>query len=102
MTAEKILTKLKEEIKVKGGLPLEALAKGGDETMKTLHKVAVLLLIVGGLNWGLVGLFNYNLVMALFGGYPAVEMLIYVLVGLSAVYVAFTHKGDCKVCSSKK
>ena len=70
--------------------------------MKTLHMVAVLLLVVGGLNWGLVGLFDYNLVMALLGGYPAVEMLVYVLVGLSAVYVLVTHKGDCKICSSKK
>jgi uncharacterized membrane protein YuzA (DUF378 family) len=69
--------------------------------MKTLHMVAILLLVVGGINWGLVGLFEYNLVMALLGGYPAVEMLIYVLVGLSAVYVLVTHKGDCKICSKK-
>jgi len=69
--------------------------------MKTLHMVAVLLLVVGGINWGLVGLFDYNLVMALLGSYPAVEMLVYVLVGLSAVYVLVTHKGDCKICSKK-
>ena len=69
--------------------------------MRTLHMVAVLLLIVGGLNWGLVGLFDYNLVMTLLGGYPAVEMLVYVLVGLSAVYLLVTHKGDCKICSVK-
>jgi uncharacterized protein len=69
--------------------------------MKTLHMVAILLLVVGGINWGLVGLFEYNLVMALLGGYPAVEMLVYVLVGLSAVYVLVTHKGDCKICSKK-
>lgn len=69
--------------------------------MRTLHMVAVLLLVVGGLNWGLIGLFNYNLVMALLGGYPSVEMLVYVLVGLSAVYILVTHKGDCKVCSTK-
>jgi uncharacterized protein len=69
--------------------------------MKTLHMVAVLLLVVGGINWGLVGLFDYNLVMALLGGYPAVEMLVYVLVGLSALYILVTHKGDCKVCSKK-
>ena len=69
--------------------------------MKALHMVAYILLFVGGLNWGLIGLFNYNLVMALLGGWPAVEMLVYVLVGLSAVYIAVTHKSDCKVCSMK-
>lgn len=63
--------------------------------------VAVLLLLVGGLNWGLIGLFNYNLVTAMLGGMPGVEMLVYVLVGLSAVFVAVTHKGDCMVCGMK-
>ena len=70
--------------------------------MRSLHIVAVLLLIVGGLNWGLIGLFNYNLVAAVLGGMPAIEMLIYVLVGVSALYVAFTHKGDCMCCTPMK
>ncbi len=67
--------------------------------MKGLHMVAFLLVVVGALNWGLVGLFNYNLVSALLGTWPGVEKLVYVLVGLSAVYVLVTHKGDCKICS---
>lgn len=70
--------------------------------MRMLHMVAFLLLVVGGLNWGLVGLFKFNLVNSLFGGMPALEMLIYVLVGASAVYLLATHKGDCKVCGGKK
>ncbi len=69
--------------------------------MKTLHMAAYLLLWVGGLNWGLVGLFNFNLVTALFGAWPMVVTWVYVLVGASAVYTAFTHMGDCKVCSKK-
>ena len=69
--------------------------------MKALHMAAYLLLWVGGLNWGLVGLFKFNLVNALFGSVPALEMLVYVLVGLSTVYVIATHKGDCKVCDGK-
>ena len=69
--------------------------------MKALHMVAYVLLWVGGLNWGLVGLFNFNLVTALFGMWPMLVTLVYVLVGLSAVYTAFTHMGDCKVCSKK-
>ena len=66
--------------------------------MKSLHKVAFLLLIVGGLNWGLVGLFGFNLVTNLFGSWPMVERLIYVLVGLSAVSEGVSHLEICKEC----
>lgn len=69
--------------------------------MKWLHMLAYILVLVGGLNWGLVGLFHFNLVMYLFGAWSSVETVVYVLVGLSALYVLFTHKGDCKVCSKK-
>lgn len=69
--------------------------------MKTLHMVAYVLLWVGGLNWGLVGLFGFNLVEVVFGSWPAVVSLVYILVGVSAVYTAFTHMGECKVCSKK-
>ena len=70
--------------------------------MKSLHMIAMLLLLVGGLNWGLIGLFNYNLVTAVFGGMSGLEMLIYVLVGISALYIALTHKGDCMCCTPMK
>ncbi len=69
--------------------------------MKSIHYVAYTLLWVGGLNWGLVGLFNFDLVQALLGGMPALANLVYVLVGVSAVYSAMTHMGECKVCSKK-
>lgn len=69
--------------------------------MKYLHYAAYTLLWVGGLNWGLVGLFNFNLVMALFGAWPMLVTLVYVLVGVSAVYSATTHMTDCKICSKK-
>ena len=68
---------------------------------KSLHMIACMLLWIGGLNWGLVGLFNFNLVEAIFGSWPMLVTLIYVLVGASAVYVAATHMTDCKVCSKK-
>ena len=57
--------------------------------MKNHHVVemiAVILLLVGGLNWGLVGLFKFNLIDAIFGDMTAITRAIYVLVGLSAVY----------------
>lgn len=70
--------------------------------MKMLHMVAFTLLIVGGLNWGLWALFNFNLVNTILGAWPTVEKLVYVLVGASAVYIAATHMGDCKACSAKE
>ncbi|HMS22989.1 MAG TPA: DUF378 domain-containing protein [Candidatus Levybacteria bacterium] len=56
--------------------------------MKVLTIVAFVLLIVGGLNWGLVGLFQFDLVAAIFGVGSLVSNIVYILVGLSAVYVA--------------
>lgn len=67
--------------------------------MKWLHIIGFVLVIVGALNWGLVGLFNFNLVTAIFGMWPSLVMLIYVLVGISAVYIGATHMKDCKICS---
>jgi hypothetical protein len=49
---------------------------------------ALVLVIVGGLNWGLMGLFGFNLVQQLFGAVAMLEKTVYVLVGLAAVYVA--------------
>ena len=67
--------------------------------MKFLHMIAFCLLIVGGLNWLLVA-FNYNLVEMIFGSGSTLSMLIYVLVGLSAIYEVVMHKKQCKVCAS--
>ena len=55
-----------------------------------LNKIALALVIIGGLNWGLVGLFDYNLVSMIFGDMSTLTRVVYDLVGLSAVYVAFT------------
>ena len=55
--------------------------------MKTLNLLTLVLLIVGGLNWGLVGAFQFDLVATLFGGQDAMlSRLVYLLVGLSAVW----------------
>ena len=58
--------------------------------MNALDWGAMVLLIVGGMNWGLVGLFNYDLVAALFGTQSALSRIVYVLVGLSALYSIYT------------
>ena len=67
--------------------------------MELLHKVAFVLLVVGGLNWGFEA-FDYNLVEKLLGTWPAVVMVVYILVALSALYLALTHKTHCKACVS--
>lgn len=66
--------------------------------MKYLHILAYSLLFAGGLNWGLVGLFNYNLVMSLLGPWPSLEKLVYILVGAATLYIIATHQKDCKIC----
>lgn len=69
--------------------------------MNKLHMAAYTLLWVGGLNWGLVGLFDLNLVNMLVGTWPVVEKLVYILVGASAIYTLVTHKEYCKFCGTK-
>ncbi len=74
--------------------------------MKMLHMVGFILLAVGGLNWGLIGLgwlaggADWNVVHMIVGGSMQLEALVYVLVGASAAWLLFTHKKDCKTCSS--
>lgn len=57
--------------------------------VKYLGLIATLLLVVGGLNWGLVGLLKLNLVTSLFGEASMLTTVVYVLVGLSALYVGW-------------
>lgn len=60
------------------------------------HMVSWVLVLVGALNWGLVGGFGFNLVNALLGSWPVVEKVVYILVGLSAIMMLL--KGKCKMC----
>lgn len=58
--------------------------------MKAVHVTALVLVLIGGLNWGLVGFFDYNLVDALFGEGSGLARVVYALVGLSALYLAIS------------
>jgi uncharacterized membrane protein YuzA (DUF378 family) len=62
-----------------------------------IHKIAFVLLVIGGLNWGLEVL-DYGI-----GNYVSgtVATVIYVLVALSAIYEIFTHKKNCKNCQAR-
>ena len=54
--------------------------------MRILNTITLVLLIVGGLNWGLVGLFGFDLVAAIFGEMSALSRIVYTLVGASALW----------------
>jgi uncharacterized membrane protein YuzA (DUF378 family) len=56
--------------------------------MKTVNWIALILVIVGALNWGLVGLLNLDLVAAIFGVSSVLSRIVYTLVGIAAVYIA--------------
>lgn len=54
--------------------------------MKTLNVVSLVLVIIGAINWGLIGLFGFNLVSALFGEMSALTRIVYILVGIAGLY----------------
>jgi uncharacterized membrane protein YuzA (DUF378 family) len=56
--------------------------------LNVLDWIALILIIVGGLNWGLVGIFKFDLVAAIFGEMGIISRIVYTLVGLFAIYVA--------------
>ena len=62
--------------------------------MKALNAVILTLIIIGGINWGLIGLFNYNLVDSIFGTMSLISRVIYTLVGVAAIWaIAFFGYG---------
>lgn len=54
--------------------------------MKIIDKIALVLIIIGAINWGLVGIFNFNLVDAIFGAMSLLSRIIYILVGISGLW----------------
>jgi hypothetical protein len=52
--------------------------------------IAIVLLVIGGINWGLVGFFGFDLVAAIFGTMTVLSRIIYALVGIAAVYFIYT------------
>ncbi len=54
--------------------------------MKVIDTIALVLIIIGAINWGLVGIFNFNLVEAIFGGISVITRIIYILVGISGLW----------------
>ncbi|MDB5370536.1 MAG: conserved rane protein [Roseomonas sp.] len=54
--------------------------------MRAINVITLILVIIGGINWGLVGLFQFDLVAAIFGPNTALSRIVYTLVGLSALW----------------
>lgn len=63
---------------------------GRTSRLNAVDWISMALLIVGGVNWGLVGLFNFDLVATLFGEMSLVSRIVYAVVGLSALYTIYT------------
>ncbi len=67
--------------------------------MKAIHAIAFILLVIGGLNWLLVGIWGKDL-FAMIGLQGTVATVVYVLVGLSAIIALVTHKKSCRDCAA--
>ncbi len=68
--------------------------------MAIINLIAYIILLIGGLNWGLVGIFNWNLVEAIFGGFNVGSIIIYIIVLLAALWLiisAIINKGVIRI-----
>jgi uncharacterized membrane protein YuzA (DUF378 family) len=86
MTERRHIPERRADRKVAG----DVAARTSGRTMNAIDWIAMTLLIIGGVNWGLVGLFGFDLVATLFGDMTPISRLVYVLVGLSALYSIYT------------
>jgi uncharacterized membrane protein YuzA (DUF378 family) len=69
--------------------------------MRVVNIIALVLILIGGLNWGLVGFFDYNLVDAVFGEGSGVARVVYALVGVAALYKVAVAIGSRAMAQSK-
>ncbi|MFT3773275.1 MAG: DUF378 domain-containing protein [Minicystis sp.] len=60
-----------------------------DRELSALDWVAIVIAVIGAINWGLVGLFDFNLVAAFFGPMSVLSRIVYVLVGISGLYLLY-------------
>lgn len=65
--------------------------------MEYLKKTALVLTIIGALNWGLIGFFDFNLVAFLFGSMSVLSRIVYMLVGLSSLVVIYAAATCCSM-----
>ncbi|NRA74241.1 MAG: DUF378 domain-containing protein [Rickettsiales bacterium] len=69
---------------------------------KYINPISLLLIIIGGINWLLVGMFKFNLVSFLFYRFPVIENIVYIIVGVAAIYALSILKHEWeKACNCK-
>lgn len=68
--------------------------------MNAIDWIAVVLVIIGAINWGLIGFFNFNLISLIFGDMSVLSRIIYALVGLSGLWMIFIASKCGKACHS--
>ncbi len=68
--------------------------------MKYLKQSAHIIVLIGGLNWGVYGVSGYNVIEVLLGGIPMIANIVYVLVGLSALYMLIQKYATCSCSKS--
>ncbi len=62
--------------------------------METLQKIALIFTVIGAINWGLIGFFDFNLVTTLFGDGSMLTRIVYMIVGIAGIiniYTLFSH-----------
>ncbi|HIJ71711.1 MAG TPA: DUF378 domain-containing protein [Planctomycetes bacterium] len=64
--------------------------------LNVLGWIALILVVVGGLNWALVGIFSFDLVAAIFGEMSALARIVYAVVGVAAIYILILAASTCK------
>ena len=65
------------------------MTNGDDQRLGPLDWISVVLTVIGALNWGLVGLFRFNLVAAIFGEMSPISRIVYVVVGVAGLYMIY-------------
>ena len=94
MTERRHLLDRRADSKIFGNASSDTVSSTASSTssrsMNAIDWIAMTLLIIGGINWGLIGLFGFDLVATLFGDMTPVSRIVYVVVGLSALYSIYT------------
>jgi uncharacterized membrane protein YuzA (DUF378 family) len=89
---KQFLDKKNHESVMEGSVCIFAQKTTMEKHMKVIDAIAIVLILIGGLNWGLVGFFDIDIVSAIVGKESGISRLIFALVGLSALYKIFFWK----------
>lgn len=69
---------------------------------KKIHTIMHIFLWIGGINWGMIGIFNTNVVASVLSDWPYLINTTYALIGISTIFIIANHKNCCNICRDKK